>query len=469
MFNNQQNRFSGIVPNQINNFDSSKPPIVFNENKWRPRTKPAHFQNTNPYNFQNQSMSNQTGRVQDNFEHFCETCDRGFKTSQLLDSHISEHQKCGIDGCKFIAHPKVVTNHIQMQHSTGLYNKLKNLETPDDIAKWIKERKKNYPSKENIEKLKVQQKERTDRGEKLQEPKSRFNNRSKNDFNFKNNRGPKNTFNKNRHEFKRDFKKPKPKRVETEITTMPVKPSQSDIEDFYCGVPAFKGTSEIERNDILHEEEEPHPNDDIDIEDAEWLEKDTNLHKIENAPVCKALNSLIVAYQTSSEEETDDLIFNNVSNSHISKESNKITELTSNPNISNTSLPENKSTSIVPNIDSDSGPEVAAIQKTDTISTVMEIVSENKIIEKKNTTRDRKNIRKRKNPIEDSEIKTKINRRDPNRILNTFQKQLKYYKERPSTLLEKLLDKEIRHERNVILQSINYIIKNNFFDEIQPK
>lgn len=67
-----------------------------------------------------------------------------------------------------------------MQHSTGLYNKIKNLETPDDIAKWIKERKKNYPSKENIEKLKVQQKERTDRGEKLREPKSRFNNRPKN-------------------------------------------------------------------------------------------------------------------------------------------------------------------------------------------------------------------------------------------------------------------------------------------------
>jgi Nuclear fragile X mental retardation-interacting protein 1 (NUFIP1) len=58
-----------------------------------------------------------------------------------------------------------------MQHSTGLYTRLKNLETPDDIAKWIKDTKNNYPSKENIEKIKVQ---------KTEDTKSRFNNRPKN-------------------------------------------------------------------------------------------------------------------------------------------------------------------------------------------------------------------------------------------------------------------------------------------------
>lgn len=35
---------------------------------------------------------------------------------------------------------------------------------------------------------------------------------------------------------------------------------------------------------------------------------------------------------------------------------------------------------------------------------------------------------------------------------------------RSLTLLEKLLRKEIRHERNVILQCVNYVVKNNFFD-----
>jgi len=36
---------------------------------------------------------------------------------------------------------------------------------------------------------------------------------------------------------------------------------------------------------------------------------------------------------------------------------------------------------------------------------------------------------------------------------------------RKETLLEKLLVSEIRHERNKLLQCINYIVKNNFFDK----
>jgi len=35
---------------------------------------------------------------------------------------------------------------------------------------------------------------------------------------------------------------------------------------------------------------------------------------------------------------------------------------------------------------------------------------------------------------------------------------------RKSTLLEKLLAPEIRHERNVILQCLRHIVKRNFFD-----
>lgn len=67
-----------------------------------------------------------------------------------------------------------------MQHSTGLFNRIKNLETPEDIASWINERKKKYPSKENIEKQNAVKKECLNRGEKLRDQKSRFNNRREN-------------------------------------------------------------------------------------------------------------------------------------------------------------------------------------------------------------------------------------------------------------------------------------------------
>lgn len=76
-------------------------------------------------------------------------------------------QKCNIDGCQFIAHPKVITKHIQMQHSTGLYKKIANLKNPEEIEKWREERRKRYPTKSNIDKKAAELKEKTDRGEKM--------------------------------------------------------------------------------------------------------------------------------------------------------------------------------------------------------------------------------------------------------------------------------------------------------------
>jgi len=35
----------------------------------------------------------------------------------------------------------------------------------------------------------------------------------------------------------------------------------------------------------------------------------------------------------------------------------------------------------------------------------------------------------------------------------------------PKTLLEKLLEKDIRHERNLVLQCTHFIVQNNFFDK----
>ena len=74
--------------------------------------------------------------------HYCETCDREFKNSDKLAEHFAEHSVCGLDGCQFVAHPKVIEKHIKMQHESGLFKKIGNLYTPEDIAKWIAERKR---------------------------------------------------------------------------------------------------------------------------------------------------------------------------------------------------------------------------------------------------------------------------------------------------------------------------------------
>lgn len=86
-------------------------------------------------------------------------------------------QKCNIDGCQFVAHPKVITKHIQMQHSTGLYKKIANLNNPEEIQKWREERKKKYPTKLNIEKKEAEQQEKIARGEKMNLNRDHRNNR----------------------------------------------------------------------------------------------------------------------------------------------------------------------------------------------------------------------------------------------------------------------------------------------------
>ncbi|XP_046463695.1 nuclear fragile X mental retardation-interacting protein 1-like isoform X1 [Daphnia pulex] len=104
----------------------------------------------------------------------CDRCDRSFRSQELLDSHIAEHIPCGINGCPFVAHPKIVEKHIQMQHETGLADQIMRLNTPEEIQKWREERKNRFPSTANVARRQAEQKEKLERGEVLYEPKKRF-------------------------------------------------------------------------------------------------------------------------------------------------------------------------------------------------------------------------------------------------------------------------------------------------------
>ncbi|CAB3363266.1 Hypothetical predicted protein [Cloeon dipterum] len=99
----------------------------------------------------------------------CDNCDRCFSTPQELAEHVSQHQICGQEGCTFSAHPKVVAKHIEVQHKSGLYARMK--KEADD---WIEARKKKYPTKDNIAKKIEAREERIARGERISKPNSRF-------------------------------------------------------------------------------------------------------------------------------------------------------------------------------------------------------------------------------------------------------------------------------------------------------
>lgn len=96
---------------------------------------------------------------------WCDVCEKGFTTPALLQEHESEHATCGIDGCTYTAHQDVLEKHIMHQHLTGLYNKIPQGNSPEEIQKWKEERKKNFPTREKIASKDAEKAEMRARGE----------------------------------------------------------------------------------------------------------------------------------------------------------------------------------------------------------------------------------------------------------------------------------------------------------------
>lgn len=396
------------------------------------------------------SWSNQTQSIIDrNEEHWCETCDRGFPNAVILEKHKNQHEKCNIDGCGFVAHPKIITKHIQMQHSTGLYKKIAKLNNPEEIKTWREERRRNYPTQANIEKKAAMVREKIERGEKMglsrdknmcDNKKSGMNRKYKSDnrkFNNKcelNRRKPiEQKFKANQKPSQTPFKKTKVLPVLDDKRS--IKPF-SGIQDILSEIVTPEDIMETEKFDLGIEDD--------DVSEENVPNTKTNISS--ESTVCNALSSLICEYGSSDDDETT------VSKENIIDKCNQNSETNGNlhkvnsepksvaiPNLSVPAMSEHKrkdSKSCLLDVDDD-GPEEIAILKKDITELTPDIIPDKKSV-----------------PIEKKEkIKsypTKVIKKPPRSRV-------------PSTLLQKLLFKEVKQERNIILQCIRHIRKNNYF------
>ncbi|CAD6224096.1 GSCOCG00005479001-RA-CDS [Cotesia congregata] len=340
---------------------------------------------------------------------YCEICDREFVTEKLLEDHNSTHKVCGIDGCEFSAHPKLVDKHIAMQHRTGYFSKLKNLSTPEDIEKWINERKRKYPTKNNVDARKAEQVEKKSRGEIIKDTKPKTNIRNDN----------------------------KSKRRKKKLRKRPdVKSDEVEVEETCQGVKPFKGIicntqrennflemiiSEDESVGDVAKEESLLDNHFTDDED----EVPTTNAPLE--PVIKSISSLVADYGSSEDEPPEEI--------PIKKAKIEKIDVNQEPISSNTTVNQFQDVKTLPQLD-----------KTSKIFHKNDLKHNNS-----NNNKNSKNSNSSHNNNNNNNITSKSNKRK-----NLYQRH---------ALLEQLLSKSIAHERNYICQCLKYIVDNNFFEK----
>ncbi|XP_068246286.1 uncharacterized protein Nufip [Palaemon carinicauda] len=412
------------------------------------------YYQSNPAMGQNQWYQHGYGYTQNRKPLTCGPCNRTFYSQQKMDEHLKEHVDCPFPECKLSAHIKVIDQHINNQHMLVNFEALQ-----IDDETWIAERKKRFPSAQRAELRRVQQMEKLKRGEKLGVSKRPFNK----DKMVKNKRGRDGKWIPNKDTKKQNL----PSEVDNDKTNVEAKSSsngdsvetkknfrhhvkkgknsQDSLEarktnfedkrmrkrprlenslkpsidvDLYesdeevLGVPPFKGsrhfyesTGEVNYFSVSNLSRNLPEKEFVISDDEEWEERNKDDKKM---VLGGALGSLMGAYSDSEEEMED--------------------KTAAEPSIK-------VKTNLSKTADQTSSPKMIT-------ENVVNQTAKEESSRGRGKRRPRTHNKKGKKPIN---IQRRSRRRKP--------------------LLEKLLEADIIHERNIILQCVRYIIENDFFDE----
>ncbi|CRL01252.1 CLUMA_CG014411, isoform A [Clunio marinus] len=410
---------------------------------------------------------------------YCKFCKEGFKSHIDLSQHRQAHQRCPYEQCKFNASEKVVAEHIQKVHiKRNVLTKIQDLTTPEQIEKWREERRKRYPTIANVQ-LRQQAREfRSKRGERLVNPQSRFGDQKRKEFRSHHNKNHSNhrkdegeqmtnsqRFNKfNREQNNKDSVQPRKCEIKLEELV------KHKAEKFQSTKHNLQAAVDMD--------------DDSDCEEITKIPfKGTlqmkNYHKMET--IVKTITALSVLgvydseYESSSESEINENSTIPKPSGSIESEENQQQLSTEYAPIESEEIQQQLSTQSAPKASEENQQQVpphsAPIQgeenqqqlpdcQEDDCENDPEDIPQTLPIErddKAKTIVQDKDRRFEKRSHDHSVANDRIKK--PRTLLD----YAKLRKSSANSFLEKLLQDDIRHERNVLLQCVNYVVKNDFF------
>lgn len=387
---------------------------------------------------------------------WCEICDRSFKTQQQLDRHLSEHEKCCFEGCQFEAHSTLLKKHIETQHNSGLFQRICAIETEEDIEKWREERRKRYPTKANIEARQLAQEQRLKRGERIVEPNNRFgknrDRRSANEGNLNNKKEQNKSFANDKKKRPRKRRNNKTKNIVASQVkeNKDVSGAETKTENVNIDVVRFAGISHMAPSTESVSSVEPEKKnnaltalmglygEDTSNDDSDGGPEEAAVTKSDDTPLASQLQ----AKNLDAEEKLKP----------------PVEEMCDEKEFQELNLTEINATTSSPmktdcNGDDDESPEVQSISHEPSEEDGL-IVS--KAIDSETGCKRRNDQQSRQR-----EPKPKIPKKQS---VFDMTKKIRHQ----NSLLEKLLQKDIRHERNVLLQCVRYVVENDFFGVGQP-
>lgn len=328
-----------------------------------------------------------------------------------------------------------------MQHSTGLYDRLKNLETPEDILKWREERKKRYPTKANIELRQQMQEERNKRGEKLNDSKARFGRNSDRRRLNNSKSTEQNDLPDQKKEGKRKRRRPNKKVIVNVEQRAEVSECQEKREDenddkdsgSNNGLPRFRGTSQMK-----------------------------NYKKRKEVQPKNALSSLLGMYESDSDASGHSVasdLDDSESPEEIENEMTtlKLQEMSDHDAVQETNArgAESMSNGSKSNSAAEDFVENESLKiNLDDLPSEEPIVKQEQYNDAATSIEIPKSVQKSKRKIK--QVDQRISKKP------TLLDLSKKYRNQ-NTMLEKLLQNNIRHERNVLLQCVRHVVKENFF------